>query len=383
MLVVLGHGSLVWPKDVVETVPFLSGIFHGGTVVLFFVIGGFIVTSSLLRERARERLDPPRFYLRRIVRLGVQLVPLAAAIVVVHAVDPTDPWSTGSTRGSLTAVLTYTWNLYVADNFFDVRTDVGHLWFLSVQQQVYLLLPLAVALLGGRPRLLSRALLGLAAAVVVNRYHVLADQGWVLASLGTTTRSDGILLGAALAVAWPALAAYRHRADALAWWSSLTLVGLVLIAREIDLFQFLREWSVVCTLAGAVLVFAVHHASPHHRVVRTLSNGALGWLGRASLPIFVWHVPVFVTVSRHTSDWHWLARTALCAMLLALVVIAADRWIERPARHWLATSTRFRGAPVGSAVTDGTPAECHDGSARGRHVPHEFRPSDGEEPRST
>ena len=357
VLVVLGHGSLIWPKAEVETVPYLSGIFHGGTVVLFFVIGGFIVTRGLLRERDRETLDPPRFYLRRIVRLGVQLVPLAIAIIAIHQLDPTDPNTTESTRGSLVAILTHTWNVYVADNLLEARSDVGHLWFLSVQQQVYLVLPLAIALLGSRRRLLVRILLVLAAAAVVNRYHVLADQGWVLATLQTTTRSDGVLIGAALAVAWPTLRGMSHRADAIAWWSSATLVGLVLIAREVDLYQFLREWSVACTLAGAGLVFAIQLARPDHPVVRAMSQRTLTWLGRASLPIFVWHVPVFVTVARHTTEWHWTARTALCLTLLGLIVVAANRWIEEPARRWLSTAPYFRqaSAPTNSpAKPDGT-----------------------------
>lgn len=40
--------------------------------MVFFVIGGFIVSLTLIKERERGSLDPLRFYLRRIVRIGVQ-----------------------------------------------------------------------------------------------------------------------------------------------------------------------------------------------------------------------------------------------------------------------------------------------------------------------
>jgi peptidoglycan/LPS O-acetylase OafA/YrhL len=354
ILVLLTHSWIIYPKESIERIPVVRGLFHGGSVTMFFVIGGFIVTHNLLRERERGVLDPLRFYLRRLVRIGVQLVPLAAAILVLHRLDSTDTSTNAATNRSLLSILTYTWNTYLVDHALDARPDLGHLWYLSVQQQVYLVLPLAVLLLAGHRRLFAAVLVVTTVAVVVHRYSVLHDGDVWAAPLLTTTRADGLVLGALVAVLLPRLTMLA-RADR--WLTPLCLAvlgGLTLMAPEVPDDQYLREWGLVFTLVSTVLVATLvqgmatsagasgavtQGTSAAHRL---LGHPALQWLGTASLAIYVWHYPLFWAVSRHTEGWSSAARVMVTLALLAVIVVAAQRFIEEPTRLWLRRSAWFR-----------------------------------------
>lgn len=377
VLVVLTHVWILYPKDVLERIPLLRGLFHGGSVTMFFVIGGFVVTQNLLRDRADGVLDPFRFYVRRVVRIGVQLVPLSIAILVLHRFDATDTATDATTHRSLLRVLTYTWNTYLVDNALEARADLGHLWYLSVQQQVYLLLPLAVLLFAGSRPLFAMCVGSAAGAVVLWRYDVLEKDGLWPASLLTTTRADALLLGVLVAVLLPRLHGLVRPARWLTPLSLVVLGVLVLLSPELPDDQYLREWGLAFAVVCAVLIATLartageppdpvtaddagvertdaHHgsnrvpvsAAPTSRTaspsVRLLEHPALQWLGNASLSIYIWHYPLFWGVSRHTQGWSPFLRVLVTAALLCVIVAAAQRFIEEPTQRWLRRSPLVR-----------------------------------------
>lgn len=337
VLVVLGHaGNLVWPTEAIDGVPVLRSFVHGGAVGIFFVVGGYIVTRGLLREYERGSLDPVRFYLRRLVRLGVQVVPLAGAVLLVHAVDPTDPFSTKATVESAANLVTHTTNLHAATDLLSTRSDLGHMWYLAVQQQVYLVLPLAVLLLAGRRWLLASVLVEGAVASILWRHHVLDTSGWIEATISTLCRADAILVGALVAVVADRLRRRRLPAATIATVGAVALVVVMGSLREIDQpYLYLRWWGVVFTLAAATTVVGIALLDRPTAVTRVLSVPALTWLGRASLAIFIWHLPLFFLVQRHTTEWTWPPRAITTFALLGAVVWFTHRFLDEPARVWL------------------------------------------------
>lgn len=341
--VVLNHaGGILWPRGGVYDVPWLRGLLGGGAVITFFVVGAFIVTANLLREEGQSRLDPARFYARRLVRLYAQLVPFCALLVALYLWDPTWP---GTARGAVensVRVLTFTQNEHVRTDLFSSVPEVGHLWFLSVQQQVYLVLPLFV-LIFARRRQLGALVLALAiAAVYVNRQYVLGERGWVIASVLTETRSDGLLWGVLLALVLGWLSP-RWRWDRILWVSLLALAVLKLGLSEVPgPNAYLQEWSLAFTFASGVVVVSLWRLSSPTRTSRALSWRPLARLGKASLAIFVWHYPVIVIVSRHTSEWDWWTRTLLAFGTLAVIVVVAERLLETPVRRLLGAHPFFR-----------------------------------------
>lgn len=338
VLVVLGHGSFVlWPTATIDRIPALRGFFHGGAVEVFFVVGGFIVTRTLLRELDAGHLDAVRFYLRRLVRLGVQLVPLAAAVLAVHHFDATDTASDRGTWLSVANMLTHTLNIWSTAHPFEARPDLGHLWYLSVQQQVYLVLPLVLVLLAPYRKVLCWLLALTIVACTVWRFHVLAGGNWLEATTSTASRADGLLLGVLAAVTLPYWRGHVARAKAAATAAAVVLLVLLSVLPELPQFAFLRLWGIAFNIAAVVLVVALVVLDRPSVVSTALGFAPLAYLGRASLAIFVWHLPVFYLVARHTVGETWQERTAIAIGALAVITWASHRWVEEPVRLWLRT----------------------------------------------
>ena len=121
------------------------------------------------------------------------------------------------------ALLTYTWNWYVRDNTLEARPDFGHLWYLSVDMQVFILVLLLVYLLRRRRIGLLLTLGGLLVMVIMWRAHVYQTEGIFQALLRTNVRMDAPLSGAIAATALPYLKRLRPHASALSWWRVVTL----------------------------------------------------------------------------------------------------------------------------------------------------------------
>lgn len=333
--------GVLWPRGWPYETPVIDGLLGGGAVVVFFVVGAFIVADGLLRDLARDTFDPARFYLRRVVRLGAQLVLVCAAVWIAADLDDRRTVSNLDLAHNAMAVLTYTLNIFVHENIFTARPELGHLWYLSVQQQCYLVLPLVLFLLW-RIRVIGFVLLGgLMVAVYLNRQDVLDDSGWVAASSLTTTRADGLIWGVMIALALPWLARLRGW-DHVLWASCLALLGLKLLLPRLADYAYLGPWSVAFTLVSGVVVVAIWQLDGPTRFSRALSVAPLRRLGKASLAIFIWHLPIFVVVAQHTTDWRWEARTGLALAILTVVVVVAERWIDEPVRRLLASREVFR-----------------------------------------
>ena len=105
-LVVLSHGWALWPLDSIKGMPFI-GLFRAGNiaVTVFFVIGGYLLTRSLLAEVERPgRLTAGQAALRRLLRISAHVYALLIALAIVHAVDETDVYPGTSLRQSIVRV---------------------------------------------------------------------------------------------------------------------------------------------------------------------------------------------------------------------------------------------------------------------------------------
>lgn len=140
LLVVLYHAGLP-----------VNGGFIG--VDVFFVISGFVITGTLVRELgSRDTIDLPAFYLRRVRRL----LPALAVMLTVVAVggiflDPAGAGHMSALTGIFASVFSANYYLYsLPNNYFTVGTQLDpllHTWSLAVEEQFYLVFP--ALLLGG------------------------------------------------------------------------------------------------------------------------------------------------------------------------------------------------------------------------------------------
>lgn len=142
--------SLVVICHSVQTISFikLHGALRDGLIGLgplgvrvFFVISGFLITNILLRELdTRNRIDLPRFYFRRTLRIFAPYYFLIAVIAILQAMN----WIVLA-PGDVFHALTYTVNYHQGRSWY-----LGHGWSLSVEEQFYLLWPAALLLSGKR-----------------------------------------------------------------------------------------------------------------------------------------------------------------------------------------------------------------------------------------
>jgi peptidoglycan/LPS O-acetylase OafA/YrhL len=196
----------MWPNDYERrALPFrlVQAVvkFGWSGVDLFFVLSGFLITGILLRSKAAT---PARyfgvFYGRRFLRVfPIYYLLLTIFLVIVPRVAAFDRWNDfWYLRGAALPYWTYLCNwpqLGAGSHAF-----LCVCWSLAIEEQYYLVWPLAVRLT--TPRRLAGISLALFATSAVSRI-VLLGGGTAPAALYkmTVTHLDGIALGSALAVA--------------------------------------------------------------------------------------------------------------------------------------------------------------------------------------
>jgi len=360
-LVVLSHGWTLFPIDHLRSAAPLDGLVHAGNlaVTIFLVVGGFLVTRSLLaRSDSARGLHPFRYYVERFVRLSVQIYLLLVLIVVVNHFDSSDPFSASTTRKSALAVGTYTWNWYLQNNALAARSDLGHLWYISVQEQYYVALLVIIALFARHRRRLIWAVAATIVLVTIWRAHSWDVEGWWQSSLRTTTRMDGLLYGTFAALILERVARFRHFAGQAVTGSLFAIGLLVISAARFDGSPYYKWQGVLIDLSVAVFVLGVYYVSNDSGpAMRAMTWGPLVRLGGASLTIYVWHFPLFWFIARHTHGWTWFARTVLGLALLSALVVLLHRFVDGPTRRWLKRRTEGRGrrrtAPATRPLPDG------------------------------
>ena len=123
-------------------------------VDMFFVISGFVIASSTLREIDRtDTFSWSAFLHRRVRRLlpGTALVACATAFVSMLLLSPFGPQK--ETAKMLLSAASYTSNFFLMpQNYFSLDPKANpllHLWSLAVEEQFYFVWPLAILVLVG------------------------------------------------------------------------------------------------------------------------------------------------------------------------------------------------------------------------------------------
>ena len=191
-------------------------------VQLFFVLSGFLITRILLRSRAAEN-----YYSGFFARRALRILPLYyAALLLWLVVLPAIGWEFPHDK-STDAYLWVFLSNWVQP--FHTGGALIHFWSLAVEEQFYLVWPLAIRRLRALPFCLAVAALSLAIrlAMVVSGVLSEAVYEW------TVCRMDALALGAAVA-AWaeepPQLAKLLSRAF-LRWSPWIVLLAGALCSR--------------------------------------------------------------------------------------------------------------------------------------------------------
>jgi peptidoglycan/LPS O-acetylase OafA/YrhL len=351
-----------------------SGGFLG--VDLFFVLSGFLITSLLLEEREAEgRLHLGAFWARRARRLLPGLLLMLVALGAFYALAGPGPLvDLGQVRGDAVATVLYVANwhlLFAHQSYFDqfaAPSPLQHTWSLGIEEQFYLLWPLALAgvlaLSRGRWRWSGGLLAAAGACASAAWMAVLASGGASTNRLyyGTDTRAFDLLIGAVLAfavVARPQPAERGRRILAVAgpacllallvfWWRAGG--GGANGAPGRGMF----EWGfLVCALLAAVVLADARQErlSPLGRV---LALAPLRFVGVISYELYLWHWPVICELTPARLGFGGAALDAVrLGVTLALAAgsfYLVDRPIRRGALRRLPSAARAAAAPAGMAA---------------------------------
>jgi peptidoglycan/LPS O-acetylase OafA/YrhL len=258
-------------------------------VTVFFVLSGYLITTLLLREEEQTgRISLRLFYIRRALRLFPALWAYLLVLALIKLIRglPNDPWHSFVT------------SLFYVRNLVGRGHATGHLWTLSIEEQFYLLWPLALvslAILVLPRRNVARLLLALVAIGGITAWRMYAA-GKGLASIGTLYirtdfRFDSPLFGCALALAlsvapmkikWVNSTGLRCAVLAL-----MGVGGLALwVAFRLDDHVYPGADTTVVCLLSVVLVLS--QIGVQGRISNLLAWGPLVMIGQISYGVYLW-----------------------------------------------------------------------------------------------
>ncbi len=338
VLVVLSHGWQLWPVDWIDAHDLVRPFFRSGNtaVTAFLVASGFLTYQVLSSRGGITEMRPAVSFVRRLLRVGPSLWAMLAVIMVVTTFDSTDETSKGDNLASVGHVLTYTWNWYVQGNLLTSRPDFGHLWYLSVDMQAFVICVALLYMMRRRPVGVLFVLAGFLVLLTWWRFHV-ADTEFVFQVLvRTTARMDAFVVGVLLGAALPLVrkhATYTPR--------TVNLVGLAALVALVPLFFYCStddrflHWGVTLLELDLAVLFGAVALGARGRGIGAVSTRPLVFLGRHSLLLYIWHYPVFVFTERHTPDLSWELRTVIAMAATVVVCLLAHVLVERRAQALL------------------------------------------------
>lgn len=332
-LVVANH---LWPAR-------LPGGYVG--VDVFFVISGFLITSHLGKElitTGRVRLG--QFYARRARRLlpaafTVLFVSLAATWIWL----PYTRWTANAQEVVSSAFYVENWLLAAkAVNYSAMNSSasmVQHYWSLSVEEQFYLVWPLALIGLAGIASRWNLALrrvlllgLGVTAAVSFAFSCYLTATSPSEAYFSTPVRVWEFGAGALLALA------VSRPVRSLVVRNILAVVGFATVLVSAVVYDHTTPfpgWTAVAPVAGTVMVILAGTGDARLWHDRLTELRPVQFIGSISYSLYLWHWPLIVVapfVLGATVDTPVKTFLALAAVVLAWLtkLWIEDRWIVRP-----------------------------------------------------
>lgn len=247
-------------------------------VRVFFVISGFIITTLLLAELQRTGVvSLMAFYRRRAFRILPAFYTFLATVLFIAAIRADARTVTGTWPAAI----------FFAD-YVNTPLIVEHTWSLAVEEQFYLLWPIAMATLGIR-----RSYIGcIAVLLLAPLFRLLADLGlWP-----TNPRyafecvADALAVGCLLAILrdrlWKSSVYKRITATPL---SLLPLIAAMLfVAIEQNTGTIYYTVGVSALNIGVAIALDRFMRFPGSLIGRLLNLAPIVWLGSLSYSLYLW-----------------------------------------------------------------------------------------------
>ncbi len=319
-------------------------------VDIFFVISGFVITSSLYQRPSKNFKDfISGFYERRIKRL----VPALSVFVLIMsiAICLFNPYPEISLWTGLTSLFGLS-NLYLlekATDYFAQSTALNvftHTWSLGVEEQFYILFPFLIWFSGfGRQTkngarnlflivgaLTITSLIGFIYLYPINQpaaYFLMPSRFWEMAS--------GCLL-------FIGLQKSKYIEQLLEKVPPLLVMAFIIGNMYLPLSWATASTVNVVTLS-AILISSLKKKTTAYRI---FSHPKIVYIGLISYSLYLWHWGI-LSISRWTIGIHWWSIPFQIALIFGLA-IASYQNIETPLRKVNWFGKRWETLAAGGAV---------------------------------
>lgn len=276
-----------------------------GGVDVFFIVSGYLITTSLLSRMEREgRLH----FTEYLMGLAKRLFPLALTVVLVTAVGSfflltRAQWSQIIPQVFSSAFYFQNWQLannavdYLAQN--NQASPFQHFWALSIQGQFYLTWPLVILLayiaaVKWFKTPIRKTLLLLLSIIFISSlsysiYITAENQPW--AYFDTFARVWEFSLGGILALMIPYLFFHKYVSFVLGWTglAVIALTGLLLPVSTV-----FPGYAALLPTTGVMLVIIAAENGSRFGVEKLLGSRPFLYFGSISYGFYLWHWPILI-----------------------------------------------------------------------------------------
>lgn len=330
----------------------LVGVFG---VPLFFFLSAFLITELLMKEEEQfGKISTKSFYIRRILRIWPLYFTFFFGMVFITSIS--DQFDKGIPAMAQLAFSFFSGNWYITFNQWQSYC-INPLWSVSVEEQLYILLPLVLLYLGKRG-LKVFSFLALAGAYLAVTYYAQTPTAvftgeWTNSFVQFQFFAAGILLSIYLKGWQPTWAIWLRVlmfvAGLLCW-----LIASIVCKIHADAPHLSTVPEAICgwllVLLGVIFFFFSLYG-----IAASYLPAAMVYLGRISYGMYVFHITFFWLVYRVFNDeiaslskflglYEWRNNVGFVIAFIATLVISAlsYHFFEKP---FLRLKKRFTRVP--------------------------------------
>lgn len=313
---------------------FISGGYIG--VDVFFVISGFLITYTIVKEIEENRFSFKKFYLRRIKRI----IPVLVFILLVCTIPAYFMFAENfeSYARTLFHSILSTNNFYLWANnrqYFSENSDLIpllHTWSLSVEEQFYFIWPgLLLLLFKLKSKVLKYWICGLFLVIGlgISTYLAFTDQNSAYFLLHGRIFELGI--GAVLAIIWKEIPKLSKSFN-----NSFSILGFILVlvpALVLNRTSIFPGYNALWPCLGAaILIISNKNNNENAGIInRIFQQKQIVFVGLLSYSLYLWHWPIFVFLNFFSIELVGLVRI-LVIMVVFLLSYLSWKYVEQPFR---------------------------------------------------
>ncbi|PPA69055.1 acyltransferase family protein [Jeotgalibacillus proteolyticus] len=346
----------------------LVAIYHiwlgsvSGGVDVFFIVSGYLITTSLLSRMEREgKINYPEY----LLGLGRRLFPIAFTVILVTGVlsillIPKTVWTQTVPQLFSSAFYFQNWQLannavdYLAQN--NAASPFQHFWALSIQGQFYITWPLLILAayliakkglkLPVRKTLLTILAIVFTMSLSYSIYITNANQPW--AYFDTFARVWEFSLGGMLALVIPYLS-FKKPITFIIGWLGLAIICLTGILLPVS--NVFPGYAALLPTSGVILVIIAAENGSRFGVQRLLGSKPFLYFGSISYGFYLWHWPLLIFYyayfGRETISFAGGISILLITFLLSILSV---KGIEAPYRKMNIKTSKGKTAGVLAAL---------------------------------